>query len=103
MRSLIRGGEGLTLAALLLFFGALFVFPLALLAQVALADGLAPIMEALESRSVRRALWSSLESAGLSACLALVAGTTAALILGLTDVRAKGVFAFLLLIIGMRR
>ncbi|MEL7464755.1 MAG: iron ABC transporter permease [Pseudomonadota bacterium] len=98
MRSLIRGGEGLTLAALLLFFGALFVFPLALLAQVALADGFGPIVEALESRSVRRALWNSLESATLSACLALVTGTTAALILGLTDVRPKGVFAFLLLI-----
>ncbi|MEO0360778.1 MAG: iron ABC transporter permease, partial [Pseudomonadota bacterium] len=93
-----RGGEGWTLAALFLFFVALFVFPLALLGQAALSEGLAPFTEAWADRSVRRALWNSLESATLSALFALVVGGFAAAILGLTDVRAKGVFTFLLLI-----
>ncbi|WP_208347497.1 ABC transporter permease [Pseudaestuariivita rosea] len=92
------GGEYLMLAALILFALFLFVLPMGLLGRVALGDGLAPIGEALQSRSVLLALWNSLESAALSSLLALVAGTLAALILGLTDVRAKGLFTFLLLI-----
>ncbi|MEO0819152.1 MAG: iron ABC transporter permease [Pseudomonadota bacterium] len=98
MHRIFRGGEGLTLAALLLICLLLFVFPLGLLAKVALQDGLGPIWAALDSRSVPRALWNSVESALLSAALALGAGTLAALILGLTDIRLKGVFTFLLLI-----
>lgn len=93
-----RGGEGLGLAALIVLFLALFAFPLGLLTKVALGNGLEPLWEALGSRSVARALYNSLESAILSSILALCAGTLAALALGLTDIRMKGVFTFLLLI-----
>ena len=98
MRGVFRGGEGITLAVLLLVCLVLFVLPLGLLAKVALGDGLGPVWAALDSRSVPRALWNSIESALLSALLALGMGTVAALILGLTDTRLKGVFTFLLLI-----
>lgn len=78
------------------------VTPLALLLREGLlADGvpsLGPIREAMGSRSVPRALWHSLESAGISAALALVAGTMVALLVGLTTLRGKGVFTFLVLI-----
>ncbi|MEO0937111.1 MAG: iron ABC transporter permease [Pseudomonadota bacterium] len=98
MRRYFERGEGLTLAAVMCAAALLFLFPLGLLGQVAFRDGLGPLIEALNTRSVPRALWNSLESAALSALLALVAGTGVALILGLTDVRGKGVFAFLFLI-----
>lgn len=91
-------GEGVTLVLVTAVALILFAFPLGLLGQVAFRDGIGPILEALDTRSVPRALWNSLESAGLSALLALVAGTAVALILGLTNVRGKGVFAFLFLI-----
>ncbi len=78
------------------------MLPLALLARVGLMDdgslSLAPLMNALDSRSVPRALWNSIDSAGVSAALSLVAGTTVALVVGLTDARGKAVFTFLLLI-----
>jgi len=97
-----RRGEGQTLVALLCFAFVLFVFPLGLLARVGLTgeDGLslAPLLNALDSRSVPRALWNSLESSFLSAFLALLGGTAAALVLGLTDIRWKAAFTFLLLI-----
>lgn len=98
MRQALRGGEGATLAALLLFAAVFFALPLGYLAAVAFGDGLGPILAALDSRSVPRALWRSLESSGLSAMLALVGGAAAALAIGLTDVRGKGLFTFLLLI-----
>lgn len=92
----------MTLAALVLFAGALMVLPLAnLLSAGLLADGtlsLAPFRDALDSRSVPRALWNSLESAAISAALSLVAGTVVALLIGLTDLRGKAVLTFLLLI-----
>ncbi|PWE29703.1 ABC transporter permease [Pararhodobacter marinus] len=96
------GGEGLTLAALLVFAAALMVTPLALLLRTGLmAEGLPtlqPMLDALTSRPVPRALWHSLESAALSAGLALVIGVGVALVVGLTDLRGKAVFTFLLLI-----
>lgn len=98
MRNRFERGEGMTLAVVVSITLILFVFPLVLLAQVAFQDGFGPMAEAMESRSVRRALWNSLESAALSGGFALIAGTLVALILGLTDVRGKGVFAFLFLI-----
>ncbi|MEM0934389.1 MAG: iron ABC transporter permease [Pseudomonadota bacterium] len=100
MRHRIRleRGEVLTLAVVVCVALLLFAFPLGLLAQVAFRDGLGPILAALDTRSVPRALWNSLDSAGVSAALALVSGTAAALIIGLTNVRGKGVFAFLFLI-----
>lgn len=98
MRHLRPGGAYITIAALVVFAGILFVFPLGLLGRVAFGDGPGPILDAISNRSVMQALWNSLESSGLSSVLALVAGTLAAMILGLTDVRAKGLFTFLLLI-----
>ncbi|MEM1388510.1 MAG: iron ABC transporter permease [Pseudomonadota bacterium] len=92
------GGRGISLAALCGFAAVLLVFPLALLTSVAFSDGTGPILNAMGSSSVRRALWNSFESAGLSALLSLVLGTAVALVLGLTDTRAKAAFTFLLLI-----
>ncbi len=99
----LRSGEGLTLAALTLLALALFVVPLGLLFQVAIrgADGspsLQPMIDAVQSRAVRRALWNSLESGALSAVLALLYGVITALVIGLTDIRRKGLYTFLLLI-----
>lgn len=98
----LRGGEGIALVAASLFALVLFVVPLGLLGQVGLSvDGaltLGPMIEAFGSRSVLRALGHSLESAAVSAALALVAGTAIALVMGLSDIRWKGPFTFLLLI-----
>ena len=98
----MRSGEGLTLAALILFALSLFVFPLALLTRVGLTDGegfsLGPAIEMLSQGSVPRALWRSLESAGVSAILSLVTGTAIALLVGLTDIRGRAIITFLLLI-----
>lgn len=81
---------------------AFFAFPLAMLGRVGLMqDGtvtVEPLLSALENRSVGRALWRSLESSAVAAGLALVTGTAVALAIGLTDIRRKGVFTFLLLI-----
>jgi len=92
------GGEGITFAALIFISVTLFVLPLGLLASVAIGEGLGAFLSALDSRSVPRAIWNSLESSALSALIALFGGSGAALILGLTDVRMKGAFTFLLLI-----
>jgi iron(III) transport system permease protein len=59
---------------------------------------LAPFRDALDSRSVPRALWNSLESAAISAALSLVVATVVALLIGLTDLRGKAVLTFLVLI-----
>lgn len=98
MRHHFERGEGITLAVVILIVVVLFVLPLGQLGQIAFRGGLAPVFEALDTRSVPRALWNSIDSAGVSALFALVAGTGVALVLGLTDVRGKGTFAFLFLI-----
>lgn len=98
MARFIWGGEGVTFVALIVICLALFVLPLGLLAAVAFGEGAGAFAEALNSRSVPRAIWNSFESAALSALLALLGGTAAALVLGLTDIRHKGPFTFLLLI-----
>lgn len=92
------GGEGIILAALILFAAGLFVWPLGLLGGAAFGEGIGPMVEAAQSRAVARALWNSLDSAGTSAVLSLMGGTIAALVLGLTDMRGKGAVTFLLLI-----
>jgi len=72
-----------------------------LLWQGVLADGglsLAPLKQALQNRSVARALWNSLDSAFVSATLALGLGTGLALVVGLSNMRGKGIFTFLILI-----
>lgn len=94
----LERGEGGTLAVVIPVALVLFILPLGQLGQIAFRDGLQPVFEVLDTRSVPRALWNSVESAGVSALFALVAGAGVALILGLTDVRGKGVFAFLFLI-----
>ncbi len=59
---------------------------------------LGPLAEALDSRAVRRALLNSLDSGISSALLATLTGTVLALVIGLTDVRAKGPLIFLILL-----
>jgi iron(III) transport system permease protein len=95
-------GEGLTLAALFFMALALFAMPLGLLFAQGLVGpagpSLAPLAEALQSRAVRRALVNSLDSAALSAVLALGLGTALALALALTDVRGRAVTVFCILL-----
>ena len=102
MRTYLPGGEALSLAALVLFATVLMLLPLALmLRQGLLVDGLpslAPLQDALASRSVARALWNSLDSAAVSATLALILGAGLALVVGLMNLRGKAVFTFLILI-----
>lgn len=57
-----------------------------------------PVADALSSRSTQRALWNSLDSAFFSALLATLIGASLALIIALTDVRAKAVLIFLILL-----
>ncbi|GAA0776391.1 iron ABC transporter permease [Roseibium denhamense] len=59
---------------------------------------LAPLTDAIQSRSVQRALWHSVESSLLSAFFATLLGTGLALLIGLTDIRAKGLLVFLILL-----
>jgi iron(III) transport system permease protein len=85
-----------------LFAVALMLVPLGLmLRQGMLVDGLpslAPLQDALGNRSVARALWNSLDSAAVSATLSLAIGAGLALVVGLTNLRGKAVFTFLILI-----
>lgn len=78
------------------------VVPLGLmLRQGLLVDGLpslAPLRDALGNRSVARALWNSIDSAAVSAALSLALGAGLALVVGLTNLRGKAVFTFLILI-----
>ena len=89
---------------LLLVLGATLIcgLPLLLLFKTGLTQegglALGPLLEALESRSVRRALWHSIESSFWSALAATCLGTLLALLVGLTDIRAKGLLVFLILL-----
>ncbi|MFN3133730.1 ABC transporter permease [Roseibium sp.] len=100
--SKLLNGERISLAILVLCATLLCGLPLLLLFKIGLTqDGalaFAPLAEALSSRSVQRALWHSMESSLLSALAATVLGTVLALIVGLTDVRAKGLLVFLILL-----
>lgn len=95
-------GEGPALAVLVAIVCLFCGLPLVLLFQIGLTtDGtysLGPLEEALASRSVRRALWHSLESSALAAACATIFGTLIALVVGLTNVRAKGILIFLILL-----
>lgn len=55
----------------------------------------ASTLSELTRPSVLRAAWNSIESSGVSALLAVCIGTTAALAIGVTDIRGKRLFAFL--------
>ena len=89
---------------LLLVLGATIIcgLPLMLLFKTGLTSeagiDLGPLLEAVESRSVQRALWHSIESSFWSALAATILGTTLALLIGLTDIRAKGLLVFLILL-----
>lgn len=95
-------GEGATLVGLIVVGLALFAFPLVLLFKTGLTAGgavsLGPLAEALQSRSVWRALVNSLDSSLFSAMAATVLGCMLALVVGLTDVRGKGPLIFLILL-----
>lgn len=97
-----RSGEGPFLAILVFCVLVFCGIPLLLLFQVGLtADGVfstLAVQEALAARSVLRALWHSLESSFLAAMLATFVGVTLAIIIGLTNVRAKGPMVFLILL-----
>lgn len=97
-----RFGEVTTLVAVILVVTLLAGLPLALLFRTGLTDAtgptLRPIADALLNTSVQRALWHSIESAGLSAICATVLGTLLALVIGLTNVRARGLLVFLILL-----
>ena len=96
------GAETLTLAGLVCVGLLLSGLPLALLARVGVTgeDGvtLAPLIEAASDRSVRRALLNSLDSALFSSLAATALGTALAVVMGLTDVRARGPLVFLILL-----
>lgn len=94
--------EKSTLLALVVGATLICGLPLLLLFKTGLTgDGgldLGPMLEAMQSRSVQRALWHSIESSFLSALAATVLGTGLALLVGLTDIRAKGLLVFLILL-----
>ncbi len=98
----LRYGEITTLVAVVLVVSVLAGLPLALLFRTGLTDAtgltLRPLAEALQSSPVQRALWNSVQSAGLSAICATLLGTGLALVIGLTDVRARGLLVFLILL-----
>lgn len=97
-----RYGEGLTLATVVVIVTLLAGVPLALLFRTGLTDDagftLAPLLAAMDSAALQRALWHSVQSAGLSALCATIFGTILALIIGLTDVRLRGLLVFLILL-----
>ncbi|WP_420334010.1 ABC transporter permease [Roseibium sp.] len=94
--------EKATLVALVAGATAICGLPLLLLFRTGLTGetglDLAPMLEAVQNRSVQRALWNSIESSFLSALVATFLGTLLALLVGLTDIRAKGLLVFLLLL-----
>ena len=96
------GGFGWLLLGLVAVLTLLCGLPLLLIARTALvADGavtLAPLVEALQTGSVQRALWNSVSTGLASATLATGLGTVLALVIGLANVRAKGALVFLLLL-----
>ncbi|MEM8853327.1 MAG: iron ABC transporter permease [Pseudomonadota bacterium] len=81
---------------------ALFALPLWHLFAVGLAPAgsidTTPLADAIASRSTQRALLNSLDSSLWSAVFATLVGTALALVIGLTDVRAKGLLIFLILL-----
>ena len=95
-------GEIATLAGAVLLVTLLCGLPLFLLFRIGLTDAggwtLAPLVEALASESVRRALGHSLESGLASALLATLAGTAVALAVGLSTLRARTALVFCLML-----
>lgn len=96
------GGERFLLALLAVYVGVLSAWPLARLFGEALAPAAGTpfglIARVWSSPATQRALMNTLEAGLASALLSVVIGTAAALAIGLTDVRAKGLAVFLLLL-----
>ncbi|WP_298820095.1 iron ABC transporter permease [uncultured Roseibium sp.] len=94
--------ENTTLLLLVVGATAVCGLPLLLLFKTGLTSegsvAVGPLLEAIQSRSVQRALWHSIESSLWSALGASILGTCLALIIGLTDIRAKGLLVFLILL-----
>ncbi|MFN4153895.1 MAG: ABC transporter permease [Paracoccaceae bacterium] len=102
----LRGlfGEPLLLALIALTAIALFVLPLGAVARLALfsdGGGSAAFAQALSSGSVQRALWRSVESAGLAAVLATLVGGALGLVIGLGDMRSRLALSFGILMLAM--
>ncbi|MDE3240621.1 MAG: iron ABC transporter permease [Paracoccaceae bacterium] len=102
MAQRLRGGEWATLAALTFLAVGLLALPLLHVVRQGLAQRsgptLAPLMATLGDQGVRRALWHSLETAAGSGLFALLLGSALAAIIGLTDIRARATFTFLLIL-----
>ncbi len=88
----------LLLVLLGLYVGVLIVWPLGRLLAEAIAAPGGLIAEVWSSRATRRALANTLESGLWATMLATVLGTGFALLLALTDLRGRGIVAFLLLV-----
>ncbi|MDE3081063.1 MAG: iron ABC transporter permease, partial [Paracoccaceae bacterium] len=102
MAQRLRGGEWATLTALTFLAVGLLALPLLHLVRQGLAPRsgptLGPLMATLGDQGVRRALWHSLETAAGSGLFALLLGSALAAIIGLTDIRARATFTFLLIL-----
>lgn len=98
----ILNGGRIALAVLVVCISLVCGLPLLLLFKVGLAANgvfdVAPFLESVTSRPVLRALWNSIESSALSALFATLVGATLALVIGLTDIRRKGLIVFLVLL-----
>ena len=99
--TLLDGGR-IALAVLVVCISLVCGLPLLLLFKVGLAANgvfdVAPLIEAVTSRPVLRALWNSIESSALSALFSTLVGAALALVVGLTDIRRKGLIVFLILL-----
>jgi iron(III) transport system permease protein len=95
-------GEGLMLAVLALFVLTIAIWPLGrLLSQAVMPEGtpsLGLLTEALSSRAARRAAWHSLESSTLAAVGAVILGGVFAVLVALTDLRARAPLVFLFML-----
>ncbi len=92
------------LALIVLAAFALFVLPLGAIGRLAVSGtggGPDAFVSAVNSRSVQRAFWHSLESAALSAVAATLVGGALALLIGLTDVRGRTALSFAILMLMM--
>lgn len=100
-RAGLPGGERIALAALVLVTTLLIGAPFLRLffAGLRVDDGLslAPLIEAATQERTLLALRRSLETSLASALIALILGGAYALILGLTDIRARVAFVFLII------
>ena len=95
-------GEVALLVLLAAFVAVVALWPLAqLLGQAVLPDGVpsaTPVIDALSSRSARRAAWHSLKSSTLAAIGAVLLGGAFAVLVALTDLRLKAPLVFLFML-----